>query len=505
MRHSFGILLWGMVALTVLIHHAVAPVTMAGTYTRILEDVKAHKDLFPLDASDYWGTFFVFLGLMVAASGGVGGGGILVPLFILVYQFQPKYAVAMSNFTIVGSSVTNIVMNLSKRHPLADRPLVDWDLILVMEPLTMVGAIVGAFASQLLPDWLLTSLLVLLLAFTTWTTLEKGQSQWNRESKMFADRAKSLLQQAQDAEVELAAVEENKSLLSSHAEEEEAKKRDLEQASSSSSGSSSSSSSSSGEVEGEGEGPSTHQLTKTSEEAELAQLIDSERNTPTDKAIVLSGMVIAVIVLNLLKGGDKTRPSPLGIECGGYGYWGIQALVVVIVLIVTVWARNFLIEKWRLKRRLRYKYISGDVEWNERNTIIYPCICFFAGLCAGMFGIGGGIVKGPLMLQMGVHPQVASNTCAVMIMFTSVAATAMFIAFGTLTWDYGIFLFVVGLISTALGQYVVSYLVEKYERVSLVTISIGAVVLLSTILMSVQSIMAIVDFENKPPTVNTLC
>jgi len=474
---------------------------MQDAYTRLLEEVKAHKDLFPLDSSDYWGTFFVSLGLMVAASGGVGGGGILVPLFILVYKFQPKYAVAMSNFTIVGSSFTNIAMNLTKRHPLADRPLVDWDLILVMEPLTMVGAVVGAFASKLLPDWLLTSLLVLLLAFTTWTTLEKGQSQWNKESKMFADRAKSLLQQAEDAEVELAAVEENKSLLSSHAEEEAAKKRDLEQASSSSSGKDSSSSSSSGE----GDGPSTQQLTKTAEEQELAELLDSERNTPMDKAYVLSAMVIAVIVLNMLKGGGKTRPSPLGIECGGYAYWGIQAMVIVIVLIVTVWARNYLVEKWRLKKRLRYKYITGDVEWNERNTIVYPCICFFAGLCAGMFGIGGGIVKGPLMLQMGVHPMVASNTCAVMIMFTSVAATAMFIAFGTLTWDYGIFLFIIGLISTALGQYGVSYLVEKYERVSLVTISIGAVVLLSTILMSVQSIMAIVDFENNPPVANTLC
>ena len=63
---------------------------------------------------------------------------------------------------------------------------------------------------------------------------------------------------------------------------------------------------------------------------------------------------------------------------------------------------------------------------------------------SGMFGVGGGIVKGPLMLQMGVHPLVASATCAVMIMFTSVAATTMFIAFGTLIWDYGIFLFVIG-------------------------------------------------------------
>jgi uncharacterized membrane protein YfcA len=100
-----------------------------------------HKDLFPLNSSDVWGTISVTLGLLIAASGGIGGGGILVPLYILIFEFRPKYAVALSNFTIVGSSITNIILNLPKRHPHADRPLVDWDLILVMEPLTMAGAV----------------------------------------------------------------------------------------------------------------------------------------------------------------------------------------------------------------------------------------------------------------------------------------------------------------------------------------------------------------------------
>jgi len=107
-----------------------------------------HKDLFPLDSSDIWGCVLVALGLLVAASGGIGGGGILVPLLILVFGFSPKHAIPLSNFTILGSSVTNMVLNLGKRHPTEDRPLVDWDLILIMEPLTMAGAIVGAFVSK---------------------------------------------------------------------------------------------------------------------------------------------------------------------------------------------------------------------------------------------------------------------------------------------------------------------------------------------------------------------
>jgi len=31
-----------------------------------------HKDLFPLDGSDWWGTTLIALGTMIAASGGIG-------------------------------------------------------------------------------------------------------------------------------------------------------------------------------------------------------------------------------------------------------------------------------------------------------------------------------------------------------------------------------------------------------------------------------------------------
>jgi Sulfite exporter TauE/SafE len=111
---------------------------------RALEEIQhitRHKDLFPLDHSDVVGTLMIGLGLMIAASGGVGGGGILVPLLIIVLGFHPKYAIPLSNFTILGSSITNMILNIPKRHPEAERPLVDWDLILVMEPVTMAGAV----------------------------------------------------------------------------------------------------------------------------------------------------------------------------------------------------------------------------------------------------------------------------------------------------------------------------------------------------------------------------
>ena len=53
--------------------------------------VEEHPSLFPLSTADRLGFFLAVIGLMVAAGGGIGGGGILVPIYILVMGFSPKH------------------------------------------------------------------------------------------------------------------------------------------------------------------------------------------------------------------------------------------------------------------------------------------------------------------------------------------------------------------------------------------------------------------------------
>ena len=114
-------------------------------------------------------------------------------------------------------------------------------------------------------------------------------------------------------------------------------------------------------------------------------------------------------------------------------------------------------------------------------------------------------MKGPLMLEMNVHPLVASATVAVMIFFTAVVATTSFIAFGILIWDYAWMFFFLGLISTAIGQFVVSYLIEVYERYSFVSLSIGAVVSISTVLMCLQGIFSLVSPTDVDISSRSIC
>ena len=50
-----------------------------------------HTSLFPLSTNDRIGFSLAICGLMLAAGGGIGGGGILVPIYILVMGFSPKH------------------------------------------------------------------------------------------------------------------------------------------------------------------------------------------------------------------------------------------------------------------------------------------------------------------------------------------------------------------------------------------------------------------------------
>lgn len=153
----------------------------------------------------------------------------------------------------------------------------------------------------------------------------------------------------------------------------------------------------------------------SSTEKELAAVYEEERSVPGWKFGLLWAVFALVIGVSLLKGGGG-YPSPIGISCGSSGFWVLTAAMFVFIVGVSVYVGQHLSANTQQKKRLGYKYSNGDIAWDERATVVYPMLCIAAGLCAGMFGIGGGIVQVPLMLHLGVNPKVAAATSATMIM-----------------------------------------------------------------------------------------
>jgi uncharacterized membrane protein YfcA len=99
------------------------------------------------------------------------------------------------------------------------------------------------------------------------------------------------------------------------------------------------------------------------------------------------------------------------------------------------------------------------------------------------------------MLAMGVHPAVSSASSACMILFTSFTATTSYIVFGLLVPDYAVMCLIVGFLATFAGQLCLMYLMKKNKRNSYIAFSIGGVVLVSSILMTVQSLLSMASGE----------
>lgn len=164
-------------------------------------------------------------------------------------------------------------------------------------------------------------------------------------------------------------------------------------------------------------------------------------------------------------------------------------------MFISVLGRNYLLKDTSRKIEAGFVYLDDDLKWDKKSTIIYPLISTLAGFCAGMFGIGGGIIKGPLMLAMGIHPKVASATSACMILFTSFTATTTFSVYGLMVTDYAIVGCILGFCATFLGQTIMSRLLAKSKRNSYIAFSIGFVVLLSAMLMALESVLHLVSDE----------
>ena len=94
--------------------------------------------------NDVAAMFAILVGAMIAAGGGLGGGGVFVPIYILILNYPPKFAAALSQATIFGGSIVNLIMNMRKHHPTREhRPLTDYSTLLIFEPMLLVGTIVG--------------------------------------------------------------------------------------------------------------------------------------------------------------------------------------------------------------------------------------------------------------------------------------------------------------------------------------------------------------------------
>ena len=56
-----------------------------------------------------------------------------------------------------------------------------------------------------------------------------------------------------------------------------------------------------------------------------------------------------------------------------------------------------------------FPVLPGDVQWTPKSSVTLPRAAALVGLVAGLLGLGGGELMAPLLLVVGMLPQVAPH------------------------------------------------------------------------------------------------
>lgn len=298
--------------------------------------------LFPLTRRDVIGFMLASLGVTLGSSGGIGGGGLVVPCYILAMGLPPRIAIPLGSVTVFGGSLAALALNLRRRHPLADRPIIDWDLVLVMEPLVLVGALLGAIMHRVVSEKILMVLLVMLLSVSAHTTLSKAKRMYDAELRYiehlraarsdYISRICSFRSAFRASDWSALAVPggegtatETKTLSPSREPLSPERTQSLESKTVS---------------------PNPSRLDDDERNRILilnpdfvtlrSDLLEQEKVTPRNKIIALLGKFSVLIFLNVTLGGGSFE-SPWGIRCGSMAFW-IVHVIMVAFLISSAWA-----------------------------------------------------------------------------------------------------------------------------------------------------------------------
>ncbi|KAG3026643.1 hypothetical protein PC121_g6236 [Phytophthora cactorum] len=472
------------------------------------------KNLFsPFTYNDLLTTLIAFSCTALGAGGGVGGGGLLVPMYILG-GLNPKHAIPLSKVTIFGSAVAMYVVNFRRKHPLnRNRPLIDFGLVGLMEPTTLIGTVFGVMLNHIFPNWLILVLLVTLLSFITYKTILKGNTIQDKEDKLRLALIKSTLKGGPNGggrgrkwsiyrrfDVEVAARRWlNKTRRRRKArlirEEDEADFLSL---------------------------PPLMDHQPTSSDPLVGQdkrqfgtfSSDDDNQTQRRNAIErrearvfpfeylwpLALSWLLILVQSMLRGGHGA-PSAIGVTCNSSTYWLLTLLPLAIPISVSLWMGYRL----RLLNRYmvigNYPFVEGDIHWIKRRVLMFPAVCTTAGVAAGLLGIGGGMVKGPIMLEAGVLPAVQSATASFMILFTASSTTLQFAINGQFPgefqFDYMAWFAFVGFLGGFCGLKCVGFFVKKYKRESIMVYMLATTIGLSALAMGFIGLRStLADIEN---------
>ncbi|XP_016487533.1 sulfite exporter TauE/SafE family protein 2-like [Nicotiana tabacum] len=365
-----------------------------------------------------------FIAASISSAGGIGGGGLYIPILTIVTGVDLKTASSFSAFMVTGGSIANVVCSMflpSPKH--GGKILVDFDIALLSQPCILLGVSIGVICNLVLPEWLITILFVVFLAWCTFKTFKSGVYYWKIESEEV--RRNGLLKNENFEGIE---------------------------------------------------GVNINGV----EESLLKKEAKGIRSIPWMKMGVLVMIWFSFFFLYLLRG-NRYGQGIIQMEACGLAYWIISSVQFPLAIIFTSW---ILYNRDNKQNSKKQEVAACETKNGCSGMLIFPLMALLAGVLGGVFGIGGGMLISPLLIQVGIAPEVTAATCSFMVFFSSTMSAVQYLFLGMEHVNTALIFAIVCLIASLIGLVVVHRAIEHHGRASLIVFSVGIVMALSTVLIT---------------------
>lgn len=384
-----------------------------------------------LSASTVFAMIGGFLICSVGVIAGVGGGGILVPMFAGLIHLPMLTAVGLSQSTICGQSMLNMWFAVQQKYPSPtwDRPLINYQYLSLLLPLGLIGTLIGSILSKLCSDVLRVVLLFLLLSAVLYRTVKKVRKQYEKDRE--AQQAVVVDGDGTGTTGQYGGCNENQ-------EADKALGNPNDKL------------------------PDGAQPTPvTPSEGQEAPQRGSQPQYPTVDIAMNFSCFFVLLIFNIFRSYAS---------CNGAIYW--LCVVVPLIFLSCSFVKG-------------YKHLSNLSEshpenltftWNVRTSFYYPMVAVVAGAGAAMLGIGGGLVLGFVLYEVGLIPEEASVTGGMGTFFIAFSSTIQLLVTGSLRFDLGFAFFLVGMSSTALGTFVFMKYIKEHGLSYLIIVCLACVI-----------------------------
>jgi uncharacterized membrane protein YfcA len=419
--------------------------------------------------------FVLFLAGILCSAGGIGGGGVYVTVLMVAGKLEIGDAVPLSHSIVFLGSLTTLVMNMRKANSSNGVNLIDYSICRLVVPFALAGTYCGVVLNSLLPGWIISLCLTLILVFIT---VMVGRTTWTQYREETTPKS---------------TVMEASAVSASNGD---------------GNGGASNSALASPPSGSPASVPPPTKIRKLSVVEQLDKFKLQYSMTRTDLGLFFMVLFVVITcgVFRYHAGACQHALPHLAPEICNHkilGYLGkgtLQKWVMNSSLALFIGIFSFLFP-------LAIAASVGAVNtvrlckdgWSVPETLKYSFMAFITGALSGLVGIGGGLIFSPFFLVSGVEPAVAVATSSTCVIFTAASTTMQYVLTDRVIMSLTILFGVVNLVASAAGTKLVHVLQEKFDsRKSFISGIVLVGVLVSFVLGVYKFIDKVVDTFYSP-------